>query len=216
MGSIYHVEKNDLLLFNVSRILERARAPLVFVFVFAFCFVTFRGRLVFPMFEPGGTTITKNIKEEEEEEIEKLVLLPFFVCFIILFEFFPLLHEARKQWSGFERFSFIVRVLFFLCSSSSSCVISLSCRPPTRSMSGCVNPPREIFVLVAQNEPTSSVVIAAPNFHDALRGLEEGRPLILSRYITPFECPAGLDSSRKRRGHKKESVTLFQISIATG
>ncbi len=73
------------------------------------------------------------------------------------------------------------------------------------------------FVLVAQNEQTSSVVIAAPNFHDAVRGLEEeGRPFILSRYITSFECPAGLDSSRKIGGDKKESVTLFQISIATG
>lgn len=72
-------------------------------------------------------------------------------------------------------------------------------------------------MLVAQKEPTSSVVIAAPNFHDAVRGLEEeGRPFILSRYITSFECPAGLDSSRKIGGEKEESVTLFQISIVTG
>lgn len=148
--------------FSTCHEFSNAHGLRLFLFCFALCFVTFRGRLVFPMFEPGATTITKHKRRRRRDR--KTCSSSIFLFYYFLLSFFPLLHEARKQWSGFERFSFsrrfsfIGRVLFFLCSSpSSSCVISLSCRPPTRSMSGCVNPPQREIVCVGCPKGTNVI-----------------------------------------------------------
>lgn len=220
MGSIYHVEK------EWSSAFQRVTNSRTRTGFACFCFVTFRGRLVFPMFEPGATTITKH-KRRRRRRDRKTCSSSIFWFYYFLFEFFSSFARSPKTMERVRTLFVLPSVFVYRSSSFLSlfifffflCDFIFHCR---------VAPPYKIdvwlrestsegnFVLVAQNKPTSSFVIAAPNFHDAVRGLEEGRPFILPRYITSFECPAGLDSSRKIGGDKKTSVTLFQISIATG
>ena len=130
--------------------------------------------------------------------MEKLVLRFYYLFIFFLSKTFCTKPENNGPGSTlFRRVSFIGRVLFFLCSSSSSCVISLSCRPLQdrcllREFTG------GICFCFSQREINGRVSWLQRRFftmrHAGLVGLR------MSRYVTPFFSglyPAGLDSTRK-------------------
>lgn len=149
MGSIYHVEK------EWSSAFQRVTNSRTRTGFACFCFVTFRGRLVFPMFEPGATTITKH-KRRRRRRDRKTCSSSIFWFYYFLFEFFSSFARSPKTMERVRTLFVLPSVFVYRSSSFLSlfifffflCDFIFHCRvaPPTRSMSGCVNPPqREIL-----------------------------------------------------------------------
>lgn len=100
--------------FSTCHEFSNAHGLRLFLFCFALCFVTFRGRLVFPMFEPGATTITKHKRRRRRDR--KTCSSSIFLFYYFLFEFFSPFARSPKTMERVRTF-FVLPSVFVHRSS---------------------------------------------------------------------------------------------------